>query len=74
MPAVEPRRLDRADEKLAPVRVRAAVRHGEIPGAGVLEAEVFIREFGAVDGLAAASVAVGEVAALDLDVGSFERK
>ena len=38
-------------------------------GAGVLEVEVFVRELGAVDGLAAGAVVVGEVASLAHEVG-----
>jgi hypothetical protein len=67
--AVEPRGLDGAEEELGAVGARAGVGHGQDAGAGVLELEVLIRELGAVDGLAAGASAVGEVAALDHEVG-----
>ena len=61
---VEPARGGRAQEELRAVRVRAGVRHGQDARAGVLEREVFIRKLGAVDGLAARAVVIGEVTAL----------
>ena len=66
--AVEPRGLHGAEEELGAVRVGARVRHGEDAGTGVLEDEVLIR-VGAVDGLAAGAVVVGEVAALAHELG-----
>ena len=40
------------------------VGHRQDAGAGVLQGEVLVLEFGAVDGLAAGSVVVGEVTTL----------
>ena len=56
------------DEELAAVGVGSRVRHGEPAGPFVLQLEVFVLEFGAVDALPARSVAVGEVAALQHEV------
>ena len=67
--AVEPRRLHGAEEKLGAVGVGTRVGHGEDAGAGVLELEVLVGELGAVDGLAAGAVVVGEVATLAHEVG-----
>ena len=67
--AVEPGGLHGAEEELGAVGVGARVGHGEDAGAGVLELEVLIREFGAVDGLSAGAVVVGEVSALAHEVG-----
>mmetsp|Transcript_23988 Transcript_23988/g.59555 ORF Transcript_23988/g.59555 Transcript_23988/m.59555 type:complete len:284 (+) Transcript_23988:144-995(+) len=62
--AVEPRRLDGADEELAAVGARARVGHRERARARVLQLEVLVRELLAVDGLAARAVAAREIAAL----------
>merc|ERR1719409_2242779 len=51
---------DGAEEKLGSVGVGTRVGHGEDAGAGVLELEVLVGEFGAVDGLAAGAVVVGD--------------
>jgi hypothetical protein len=59
--AIEPRGLDRADEELRAVRVRAGVGHAEHARARVLEIKVLIRKLGAVDRLAAPAVAVREI-------------
>eukprot|EP01043_Picozoa_sp_COSAG02_P049475 COSAG02_NODE_4971_length_4771_cov_1.547303_2_plen_235_part_00 len=67
--AVEPRGLDGAEEELGAVGSRASVGHGKDTRAGVLELEVLIGELGAVNGLAAGARAVGEIAALDHEVG-----
>mmetsp|Transcript_32999 Transcript_32999/g.98240 ORF Transcript_32999/g.98240 Transcript_32999/m.98240 type:complete len:227 (+) Transcript_32999:208-888(+) len=57
-------RLRGAEEKLRAVGVSASIGHGEDPGAGVLQSEVFVLELLAVDGLAACAVLLGEVATL----------
>jgi len=54
--AVEPGRLGGADEELGSVGVGSTVGHRQNPGLGVLQAEVFVSEGLAVDGLAAAPV------------------
>ncbi len=69
MTAVEPRGGDGGDEELGAVSVGAGVGHGEKARTGVLELEVLIGELGAVDGLAADASAVGEVTALEHEVG-----
>lgn len=66
---VQPGGFDGADEELRPVGVGAGVGHGQDAGAGVLQSEVLVLEFVAVDGLAARAVAGGEVAALAHEVG-----
>lgn len=66
---IEPGRLDGADEKLGTVGVGASVGHGEDALAGVLELEVLVRELLAVDGLPAGAITVGEVTALQHEVG-----
>ena len=67
--AIEPRSLDGAEEELGAVGSGASVGHGKDTRAGVLELEVLIGELGPVDRLAAGARAVGEVAALDHEVG-----
>lgn len=62
--AIQPLGLDGADEELGAVGVLASVRHGQDTSASVLQGEVLILELGAVDGLAASAVVVGEVTAL----------
>mmetsp|Transcript_8227 Transcript_8227/g.23432 ORF Transcript_8227/g.23432 Transcript_8227/m.23432 type:complete len:254 (-) Transcript_8227:1069-1830(-) len=66
---VEVRRLGGGDEELAAVGVLAGVGHGQQPRLVVLEGEVLVLEARAVDALAAGAVPVGEVAALDHEVG-----
>ena len=66
MLAVQKRRRGTGDEKLTPIRVGAAVGHGEQEGDVVLVGEVLIREGGVVvDARRACAVPVKEVAALD---------
>jgi hypothetical protein len=70
--AVEVGRRGRAEEELRAVRVRTGVRHRQGAGAEVLArlaAERFVVEAAAVDRLAAAAVAAGEVAPLAHEVG-----
>lgn len=68
MAAVQPRGLFGGDEELRPVGVLARVRHGQPTGAVVLELEVFVGEFLAVDTATARAVAFGEIAPLDHEV------
>jgi len=65
VPAVQVGSLRGANEELRAVSVGASVGHGQDAGALVLEGEVLVGELGAVDGLAASTIAFGEVAALD---------
>jgi len=67
--AVQPGGLGSADEELAAVGSGSGVGHGHDSGSGVLEGEVLVLELVSVDGLAAGSVVVGEVAALAHEVG-----
>jgi len=67
--AVQPLRLGRAQEKLAAVCVGAGVSHRQDSRSGMLEGEVLVLKLVSVDGLAAGSVVVGEVAALAHEVG-----
>jgi len=69
MLAIQPGRLDGGDEELRSVGVRAGIGHGQIHGSLMLELEVLIGKLLPVNRLAAAAVAVGEVAALDHEVG-----
>lgn len=69
MPVVQPRRFHRGDEELGSVGVRAGVGHRHDSGPGVLQGEVLVGEFVAVDGLATGAVVVGEVAPLAHEVG-----
>merc|ERR1712004_275448 len=62
--AIQPSGLNRAEEELGAVGVRASVGHGEDALASVLQDEVLIGELVTVDGLAASAVAPGEVATL----------
>ena len=65
---VEPRRGDSGDEELRTVGVLASVGHGQQALLRVLELEVLVGEFLAVDALAAGAVTVREVAALEHEV------
>lgn len=49
--AIEPRRRNGRDEELRTVGVTTRVCHRKTTGTGMLELEVFVREFGSVDGL-----------------------
>jgi hypothetical protein len=67
--AVQPGRDDRGDEELGAVGVRAGIGHGQRARRRVRERKVLVGEARAVDGLAAHARAVGEVAALQHEVG-----
>ena len=62
--AIEPRRRRRTEEELRTVGIAAGVGHAQDPGASVLEIEILISEFLAIDRLAACAIAIREVAAL----------
>jgi hypothetical protein len=64
MLAVQPGGLYGAQEKLGTVGVGTGVSHGEDTRASVLESEVLVGKFLAVDGLATGAVAAGEVTTL----------
>jgi len=61
---VQPTRFSRAQEELRPVRVRAGVRHGQNPGPSMLQSEVLVREFRAVNRFSTGAVMRREIAAL----------
>lgn len=67
--SLQPRGLDGSDEELRTVRVGSGVSHRQQSRLGVLELEVFILELVAVDGLSTGTVSVGEVTALQHEVG-----
>ena len=64
MLSIKPLGLGSAEEELASIGVGASIGHGENPRPRVLQGEVLIRELVTIDGPAASSVVVGEVAAL----------
>jgi len=68
--AIEPAGGGGAQEELRAVGVGARVRHREDTGAGVLEGEVLVGEFVAVDRLAASAVVVREIATLAHETGN----
>lgn len=61
---------NRGNEELRAVGVLSGVRHRQNTRSGVLQLEVLVGELLAVDGLAAGSVAVGEVSSLNHEVGN----
>jgi len=52
------------NEELRAVGVRSSISHGKETGLGVLQCEVLVCEFLAVDGLSTSSVPSGEVTSL----------
>lgn len=67
--AVQPVGDRGGDEELGPVRVRAAIGHGQQVGLGVLVLEVLVLELAAVDRHPAGPVPAREVTALAHEVG-----
>jgi len=67
--SVEPLGLHRAEEKLGSVGSRPCICHRQDARAGMLQLEVLISEFGAIDALAAGSVSPSEVSALAHEIG-----
>lgn len=67
--SIEPRGDDGGDEELGAVGVWSGVGHGQESGLGVLQLEVLVGKLGAVDGLAAGTIAGGEVTTLQHEVG-----
>ena len=61
---IQPCRIGSTEEELTPIGIGTGVGHGKDSGTSVLESKVFVGEFVSVDGFAAGSVVVGEVAAL----------
>ena len=64
MLVVQPLRLDRGNEELGAVGVGPGVGHGEQPRAPVLHQEVLIIELGTIDALAACTVEILKISAL----------
>lgn len=71
MPSIKPRGLDSGDKELGAVGIGASVGHREDTGASVLQDEVFVGEFLAVDGLATSAIVVRKVSALEHEVGDY---
>lgn len=69
MPSIKPRGLDGGDKELGAIGVGASIGHRENTGASVLQDEVFVGEFLAIDGLATSAIMVREVSALEHEVG-----
>jgi hypothetical protein len=67
--SLQPRGLDGSDEELRTVGVGSSVGHRQQSRLGVLELEVLIGKLVAVDGLSTGTVSVGEVTALQHEVG-----
>jgi len=62
--AVQPCRLDGAQEELRTIGVRTGVGHAQNASSGMLQLEVFVSELRAVDRLSACPVMIGKVTAL----------
>lgn len=65
---IEPGGLNGRDEELGSIGVGSSVGHGHDTGSGVLEGEVLILKFAAVDGFSTGAVVVGEVTTLAHEV------
>lgn len=65
---IEPGAWHKGQEELGAVGVWSSVSHRQHVGLSVFKGETLISELGAVDGLAAGTVASGEVAALGHEV------
>jgi hypothetical protein len=63
--AIQPGARHQSDEELAAISVRACISHGQLACSGVLDGEVFIIEFVAIDALPTCAIEVGEVTPLD---------
>lgn len=68
VPAVEPWSHHRGDKELGSVGIGAGISHGEDSRAGVLQDEVLVGEFLAIDGLAPGTIVVCEVTPLKHEV------
>jgi len=66
---VQPGRLDSGDEELRSVCVGASVRHRHDARPGVLQGEILVLEFVAIDGFSSGAVVIREIAALTHEVG-----
>lgn len=71
MPSIKPRGLDGGNKELGAIGVRTSVGHRKGTGAGVLQDEVLVGEFLAIDGLATSAIVVCEVSALEHEVGNY---
>lgn len=68
--SIQPRSQHGGDEKLRPIGVWPGVGHGQKTNLVVLEFEVLVGEFVAVDGFAACAVVVREVSTLKHEIGN----
>ena len=64
MSAIQPTGVGGGDEELASIGIRSRIRHWQASDF-VLQIEVFIGEFGSVNGLSPGSIEIGEVASLN---------
>lgn len=69
MLAVQPAGIGGADEELGSVGVRPGVGHGQGALAPVLESKVLVLKLASVDRLASSAIAIGEVTALEHELG-----
>lgn len=67
--AIKPSSGNSGDEELRTIGVGTSISHGQAEGL-VLELEVFVFEAPAIDGTASGTVRVGEISALDHEVGN----
>lgn len=69
MSVIEPAGNDSCDEELGSIGVLSGIGHGEESRLVVLELKVLIWKTLAIDGLAASAVTLGEITALEHEVG-----
>ena len=64
MSSIQPRCLDKSDEKLRSICVRASVCHGEETRTNVLQIEVFVGESFTIDRFTSSAISIGEISTL----------
>mmetsp|Transcript_19045 Transcript_19045/g.34346 ORF Transcript_19045/g.34346 Transcript_19045/m.34346 type:complete len:308 (+) Transcript_19045:1256-2179(+) len=65
---IQMRCLSAGDEELASIRARASIGHREQTPLGMLDFEVFVRKFLAVNTLSTSSIGIGEISTLNHEV------